>query len=204
MKRYVAYILLILLPVTLSAEERTSEAKRLTFGAEWGYICTFFGGYHNNFYSPDGWRVDENEFGGVFYNNVEVYIHIGYNFGEKWNLSLYTGYAGVQGKHHCIPFSIRGTRFFNADCKGDRWFSFIDLGSGISIKKRPQEILTGKVGGGYRISLSERTKLDFLASLRATYSHTDIIFGNTEISHDRINRNNAYGCSVSLGVSLSF
>ena len=186
MKRYVAYILLILLPVTLSAEERTSEAKRLTFGAEWGYICTFFGGYHNNFYSPDGWRVDENEFGGVFYNNVEVYLHIGYNFGEKWNLSLYTGYAGVQDRLHCIPFSIRGTRFFNADCKGDRWFSFIDLGSGIGI------------------SLSERTKLDFLASLRATYSHTDIIFGNTEISHDRINRNNAYGCSVSLGVSLSF
>lgn len=204
MKRCVAYILLILLPVTLSAEERTSDGKRLTFGAEWGYICTFFSGYHNNFFSPDGWRVDENGFDGVFYNNAEVYLHIGYNLGKNWNISLYTGYAGIQDIHHSIPVSIRGTRFFNADCNGDRWFSFIDLGSGISIKKRPQEIVTGKIGGGYRISLSGRTKLDFLASLRATYSHRDIIFENTEISHDRINRNNAYGCSVSIGVSLSF
>ncbi|MBQ2372699.1 MAG: hypothetical protein II289_05965, partial [Bacteroidales bacterium] len=63
MKRFAAYILIILLPVMSSAEEKTSYAKRLTYGAEWGYVCTFFRGYHNNYFSPDGWRVDEKDSG---------------------------------------------------------------------------------------------------------------------------------------------
>ena len=199
-----AYIIFLLLPMITLAEERQTTARRMTFGAEWGYVFTFFSGYHNNFFSPDGWRVDEKDSGISHFSNAEINFHIGYDFSEKWNISAYAGFTAIQDTDYCIPVSLRVTRYFNPNQKGDRWLSFIDLGSGVSIKKHPQEIITGKIGAGYRISLSERTGLDFIASLRMNYTHADIIFENTEIQHDRTNRNNVYGCAISAGVSLSF
>lgn len=204
MKRIAAYILLFLLPVMSLAEERQNSARRITFGAEWGYVFTFCRGYHYNFFSPDGWRVNETDVSMCNFSNAEINFHVGYNFSEKWNLSAYAGFTAIQDTDYCVPVSLRATRYFNPNRKGDRWLSFIDLGSGISIKKHPQEILTAKIGTGYRISLSERTKLDFLASLRMNYTHSNIIFDNTEIQYDRINRNNIYGCALSVGASLTF
>ena len=85
----------------------------------------------------------------------------------------------------------------------DRWFSFIDLGSGISIKEHPQAILTGKAGGGYRISLSRDTKLDFNMALRTVLTHPDIYHYGDMIPHDKVNRNNAYNSALSLGIALT-
>jgi hypothetical protein len=204
MRRIAAYVILLVLPVIMSAEERHTSARRMTFGAEWGYVMTFFSGYHNNFFSPDGWRVDDSHSSLCHFSNAEINFHVGYDFSDKWNLSAYAGFTAIQDTDNCIPVSLRATRYFTPDMKGDRWFSFIDLGSGISVKKHPQEILTGKIGAGYRILLSERTRLDFLASLRMNYTHADIIFDNIEIQHDKINRNNVYGCALSVGISLSF
>ena len=62
----------------------------------------------------------------------------------------------------------------------------------------------GKIGGGYRISLSKDTKLDFLFSARLTYTHPYIFYDDTQISHNKINRNNAWLSALSIGISLSF
>ena len=204
MRRLATYVLLAFLPVLSFASDRTKQESRFTYGAEWGYIFTFYNAYHYNFFSPDGWRVNEKQTGLCGYSNAEVYIHAGCNLSDKWNLSAYAGYSALQDKNHCIPVSIRATRYFRENEMGDRWLAYMDMGSGVSIKKNPQEIFMGKVGTGYRFSLSERTKMDVLASFRMTYGHSNIKFENTQISFDRINRNNFYGCAVSVGLSLTF
>ena len=204
MRRMALYIFLAFLPVTSFAEDRTASERRITYGAEWGYILTFYSGYHNNFFSTDGWRVDEKDHGPVSYSNADAYLHMGYNFSDYWNLSVYLGYTALQDKDHCIPMSIRATRYFQENSKNDRWLSYIDLGGGVSIKKDPQEMLIGKIGAGYRFSLSERTRMDVLAALRMTYGHSNINFENTQINIEKINRNNIYGCALSIGVSLTF
>ena len=79
-----------------------------------------------------------------------------------------------------------------------------ELGSGICIKRPVQEILSGKIGGGYRISLSRTTKLDFLVSARMTYTHPQVTYDKEVISHDMVRRNNAYASALSLGISLTF
>ena len=201
MKRLAIYISALLMPIIASAGERSGK---LTFGTEWGYIHTFYSGYHNNFFSPDGWRVDEKDWGTCSLKNAEVYLHMGYNLSDRWNLSVYAGYTNIGTVNHCIPVSMRATRYFKENEKGDRWLTFIDLGSGIAARKHPQEILTGKLGTGYRISLSEGTKMDIIASFRMNYAHTDIIYENTGISLDKINRNNYYASAVSVGISLTF
>ncbi len=199
---YLILMLLMLIPFRTSA--RTESLPRFTFGAEWGYIGIFYSGYHYNFYAPEGYRADPRDHRFTYDSNGEAYLHAGYNFNEKYNLSLYVGVSAIHDHHHVIPMSIRLTRYFGNDSTKDRLLSFIDLGSGIDMKSHTQAILSGKIGLGYRTSLSRDTKLDFIAALRSVLTHPDINYYGTPIPHERVNRNNLYISAFSLGMSLTF
>lgn len=204
MRRVIIIVSFIMSCLFANAQEQQARLPKFTFGAEWGYVATVLYGYHTNFFSPEGYRVDyrDNKFG--LYNNAEVYFHAGYNLNPQWNISAYLGYAGFADVQAIVPVSIRGTRFFGENHEDDRWFCFADIGTGICVKKNPQETLSGKLGGGYRLSLSRVTKLDFVASIRMTYAHIEINYKGYDIDPIQINRNNAYAGAVSLGISISF
>lgn len=177
---------------------------RMTFGAEWGYIAVFYSGYHYNFFAPEGYRVDPRGHEFRYDSNAEGYLHVGYDLSDRYNLSLHMGLSAIEDYHLTVPMSLRLTRYYGEDPARDRWFTFIDLGSGVSIKENPQEILTGKLGAGYRMALSRKTKLDFHISLRTIYTHPEIYYYGVSIRHDKINRSNAYVSAVSLGMSITF
>lgn len=197
-------ILLAALLLHLEAAGQSVSCPRFTFGAEWGYIGIFYSGYHHNFYAPEGYRVDPREYGFMYHSNAEAYLHAGYNISPNYNVSVYAGISAIEDYHHTIPLSIRLTRYSGDDHMQDRWFTFIDLGSGFSIKEDPQSILTWKVGCGYRVSLSRDTKLDLLMSYRSVLTHPDIEYYGIKIPSDRINRNNAYVSAMSFGIALTF
>jgi hypothetical protein len=81
---------------------------------------------------------------------------------------------------------------------------FADGGSGICLKTPVQEILTGKIGGGYQMSLSRDTKLNFLFSARGTFTHPSVYYDGSRIPMNRTNRNNAVVGAVSIGLGLTF
>ena len=203
MKRLTIISLLMSIALTSSAQKSLWKS-RISFGVEWGYVATFNSGYHYNFFAPEGFRVNPSGNSFKFISNAETYLHIGYDITDDWNISLYAGYAGIADFHHAVPVSIRGTRFFERNSKGDRWIAFLDLGSGICLKKNPQTLLCGKIGGGYRISLSKDTSLDFIMTLRTTLGHPDIDFYGEIIPIDKINRNNAYANAISFGMAVTF
>ena len=200
--KHLYIIILALIPVVMNAQE--SSSRRFTFGAEWSYIGVFYSGHHYNFHDPEGFRVDSRDHGFKLTSNAEVYMHCGYELNNKTNLSLYLGYSAIEHYHNTIPISLRLTRFYGDNDLNDRWFTFYDIGSGISIKASPQAILSGKIGGGYRMVLSRNTSLDFVASLRCTYTKPDIEYYGEHITYSSINRNNAYTSAVSLGIALTF
>lgn len=202
--RRAAFILLMILAGSLRTAAQTDDLPRFTFGAEWGYIGIFYSGHHNNFYALEGFRVDSRGHEFRYADNAEAYIHAGCNISSRYNMSVYIGFSAIEDMHHTIPMSLRLTRYYGEDHLKDRMFAFIDLGSGISIKENPQEILTGKLGGGYRISLSRNAKLDLVASYRAVLTHPDIEYYNMKIAHENINRNNTYLSAISLGISITF
>ncbi len=190
--------------IGLAARGTHESVPRLTFGAEWSCSATFFCGHRYYFLAPEGFRVDDRSDRFKYYADGEVYLHCGCNMGSNWNLSAYAGYIGIGDFHTGIPMSLRVTRFFGPDPLKDRWFAYCDAGSGISLKKKPEEILTAKLGGGYRMSLSRFTKLDFLASLRFVYTHPDIDFYGESIATENISRNIGYILSASFGIGLTF
>ncbi len=195
----------MLLPLALNAGEKDSRRSgKLTFGAEWSFISSFHCGIHHNFFSQEGYRVDLNHKSFGYESNGEVNLHCGYNIVKDWNLSLYTGFVGVYDIGNAIPVSLRLTRFFKEDGRGDRWLCYMDAGTGVCLKKNPQMTATGKIGGGYRLSLSRTTKMDFLLSYRMSLTHPQIVYDGYRIPFEMTNRNNAYVSALSVGVSLTF
>ena len=202
------FLLILLIACTFNnnvnaQKERGDTYPKFTFGLEWGYVASITTVFHNNFYAPEGFRVDEQGIDTGYINNADMYLNVGWNVNRVWNVSIYIGYAGVGDMHNVLPISIRGTRYFGSDPLKDRWFIFADAGGGICLKTPVQDIATLKFGGGYQLSLSRDTKLDFLMSYRAVLTHPDIYHYGDMIPHDKVNRNNAYNSALSLGIALT-
>lgn len=185
-------------------DTRQDSIPRLTFGIEWGYIASLHTGYHYNYIAPEGFRVDNRGSSFGYASNADMYLHLGYNLDRNWNLAVYLGYAGVTDFHHVLPVSVRGTRYFRENPSGDRWLTFLDIGSGICLKTPIQEIFSAKTGAGYRLSLSKDTKMDLLFAVRTTFTHPTIYYDSNRINMDDVNRNNAFVSALSVGIGLTF
>ncbi len=191
--------------ITVNAKgEPSDKTSGLTFGIEWGYIASFHYGYYNYFLAPEGYRVEDKGYEFGLFSNAEMYANIGYDFNEKWNLSMYVGYLGIANFHKAVPVSLRLTRYFGKDQSDDKWFLFGDVGSGISIKISPQEIITGKIGVGYRLALSRMTSLDFIVTARMITTHPQIYHDKIPIPLEMTARNIANVSAVSFGMALNF
>lgn len=205
--RRILVILLMLSSFNISVFAQKEGGKAypaFTFGAEWSAAADLWSGFHYNFFAPEGYRVDLRGNSFNYRNDSEAYVHFGYNFNENWNLALYVGYAGIGEMSAVAPITLRGTRYFGRNPMADRWFTFLDLGSGICLKRPVQEILSAKTGFGYRLSLSRDTKLDLLLAARSIYSHKNITYDGVPIDPDRTNRNDFIIAGVTLGMAVVF
>ena len=202
MRRFVAIIMML---IALESMTQGREVRsNITYGAEWSYVATIYTSYHYNFFSPEGYRYNQSGRSLGWSNNGEALIHVGYNLNDAWNLSVYTGISGYTDVHNAIPLSLRRTRIWSKSHTEDSWLTFIDAGTGISLKEEPQETFSGKVGAGYRLALSRVSKLDFLVAARCTYTHPQIYFSNEPITLRWTNRNDCILISFSLGMALTF
>lgn len=199
-----AVLAIMLIFTSPRAEAQSKECSRVTFGVEWSCICTILSGYHNNYFSHDGYRFNDRAVNTRPFINGEALIHVGYDLNKDWNISLLTGITGMADIHNAVPVSLRATRYYRQNKSDDRWFTYFEAGSGFSIKDEIQEILAGKVGGGYRISLSQRTKLDFHADLRCSYGHGRIYHEGQIVRLNRTMVNDALVLALSLGMALTF
>lgn len=204
--RILSFILILaLFPAALMAETKEDcNGRRFTFGAEWSFISSFYSIVHHNFFSEEGYRMDLIQWSMGYESNGEVELHCGYDLSEAWNLSLHTGFAGIYDIGNVIPVSLRLTRFFTENILGDRWLCYVDAGSGVCLKQNPQMIAVAKLGGGYRLSLSNTTKMDLLCAFRTSLTHPQIVFDGYTVPYEKTNRNNAFISALSLGISLTF
>lgn len=196
--------LFVVSAIHMAAGDGTVKPKRFTWGVEWGYVASFHYGIHYNFFSEDGYRVDLNSNRFAYQGNGDVYLHLGYNIGDGLNLSVYSGLTGLHDFHKAIPLSLRLSRYFDINDSIDKLFLFADAGSGICIKENAQAIVTGKLGGGYRITLSPSSSIDILLAYRMTLTHPTVTYEKDIVPMNWINRNNAYISAISIGIGLNF
>lgn len=202
MKRRLLILIFMICAIADSAAQ--TDMPRFTFGTEWSYTATFFNGHRNYFIAPEGFRVDDRQDEFKYFSNGECYLHTGYNFNEQWNLSLYIGYTSIGLYHTGLPISLRATRFFGQDHLSDRWFTYVDVGTGVSFQSTPKPFIISKMGGGYRLSLSRYSKLDFIVSFRWINTYPDVYYYGEIIDNEDIGRHTAYTAAISFGIGLTF
>ena len=98
-----AVIILLLFSVfnikVTGADTVSRQLPRVTFGAEWGYVATFFSYHSYNYFSTEGYRMSEKHGAFGIGSNGEVNLHIGYNLNHHWNIALYAGFTGLMNIH---------------------------------------------------------------------------------------------------------
>ena len=198
------YFMLMFCCTVALGQSQQKSAKKFTYGVGYSYAATIYSFEYHYFKNHEGAREIIKKGSFIYDSDNEFSLHCGYNFNNYWNLSLYAGYTGIGKFHKAIPISIRATRYFGDNPLSDRWFTFLDLGSGISIQRQPDWIISSKVGGGYRLSLSRRTKLDFLLLLRAVHTHPDIRIYDHAAVPENVYRNEGVIGSLAFGFELTF
>lgn len=193
--------------MTYMAEGKDAGVPLFTYGIEWGYSSHIFSSYRHVYSTEEGYRAPAVSGGGWKYEgNGEILAHVGLNAGRHMNISAYTGYAGIGEGLRAVPVSLRFTCLFGHDPSAGRPFAFIEGGSGAIAGGMSSgvPIYSGKAGAGYRISLSDSVKLNFLLSFRLYYLHTTLYDGIEAIPSERIYRNDNYMASIGLGINLTF
>lgn len=202
---------IFLLASICNAAAQDSESRkdfpRFTFGIEGSCMVTFGTYFHNNFIADDGYRINVREFDTGILCNGQLLANAGCNLSRNLNLSVYFGISGIRKHETALPLSLRLTAFFGKNPLEGRWFAFADGGTAVGTK-RPSFSPVGKLGAGYRISLTRSTKLDFLLSYQIIYDHPAIkesIDGvTTDVPPERIRRNNTLINALTFGIGLNF
>ncbi len=198
---------------TFGAREKTSGGRALcmerkgkrplfTFGIEIDYASTIACTYHHNFRSAEGYRVNEKESGFLYNGNGAVLVHAGLNLGRHYNLSLYAGYEGLADNFRVFPVSIRNTWLFGKKADHSGWLCYVDAGCGFR-DAGGKPAITGKAGGGYRLSLSGKVNLDFLLSYRIAYAELPLVENGENVPESRIMRNNNYLSAINIGIGIT-
>lgn len=211
-KAIIAAILLLSGMIQVSAGGKGRPAKerdytRFTFGVESSYMLTFLNFSHFNFISADGDRRDEKILTPGLTSNGQILLGCGVNITGKWNLSLYTGYSGIYRDEGLIPLTVRATWLSGKDSMKDRWLVFADAGTGFNDLGNPGSLsFTGKLGGGYRITLNRVVKLDFLVAFQESYTHPKAYESDagSYVPAERLRRNDAYITALTMGIALVF
>lgn len=188
----------------LGAQGGRQRFPVFTYGLEWSYTALFNATWHHVFMDEIYSRVNDKGARFLYENHGEILAHIGVNIGENVNISLLSGYSGIIKDVRLVPVSLRCTWFYGKDNGAGRWFSFIDGGSGIHISDTDTPYFSGKAGGGYRIPLSRRVKLDFNIAYRFSYASPDIYDDGERVPESSIRRNDNYLSAMQIGIGLTF
>ncbi len=174
-----------------------------TYGVELDYSAAFCNFYHHNYLaSGTGNRVDATGSDLYYENNGIVLGHFGVNAGKHLNFSVYGGYGSIAREEQIFPLSLRATWLFGKDPLSSRWLCFLD--GGVAIRSSAETGGIGKIGGGYRISLSRSVKLDLMFSYQLVYSEITIADSNgVTVTENRMRRNDNYLNSINLAIGIT-
>ena len=180
----------------------SGPSREFVYGVEWGSGLTFHTYHIYNYVREDGTRMQGNDFQFVTNLNASLLFKAGYDFGSRWNLSLVTGYDGINDRFRVIPLGFRGTCFFREGQRDSRPFLFAEPGAGL-FSSSDKYAFYLRVGYGKRFNLSPGTDLDFSVCYRLTHSCPKLIDPDDEII-DRLFSNNILTGFFGVSMSLHF
>ena len=192
-------------PARAGEPARQARSARVLYGIEWGYDLTLLNSYHRNYTDAvDGYRIDDEGVEAMFYSNGHATAHIDLEFARRFAIGLHAGYAGIQQRTRFYPMSLRFS-YFAKSYNTDGSFCFLEGGAGIH-ENRTTVSPFGRLGYGYRLSLTRRASMDFSASARCAFDHPPIYDDSIRgyVEEENVRRSDALYGALVFSISLNF
>ena len=203
MKRLLV-ISLMLTALVFSA--RAQEESPVHVGADWGFMATMLNFHHYNYMDEGiGYRIDDRGWSSDMGANAYAFLCASLDLGNRFNLGVIGGYAGVNDGVRVIPVELR-LIYFPRSSHEDGMLVFLQGGAGFKTGEGDGIIFLGQGGAGYRLALSRRHSLDFKLCLQVSYDHPKVWdpLEQNYISERNIRRDNASYYGLGLGLGLEF
>lgn len=185
--------------VSGSEPAESPQKRTFNFAIEADYIANIRVYSHLNYITDEGYRVNEEDNSPKYNTNAQVLAGAGVNIGRHFNLSLYSGYQGINRKQALIPVLLRPSVLLGQPGDKGRWLVFIDGGPGFRASSHADRVaVISHAGFGYRIATTKRTSLDILGSIHSTVWHP-WFFDDTV---KEVRRNNEVLSGINLGVAV--
>lgn len=150
-----------------------TENFHVKYGIEWGYLATFMNSYHTVYFDPDaGYRIDREGTDMFLYSNGYASARLGVEMFGHYSATVLAGYCGIRQDRRILPLTLRAAYHLNSyDETGS--MVFLEGGAGIQFSEESAALLL-KAGYGYRLKMSRKSSLDFMASLQMSGDHPGI------------------------------
>ena len=178
-------------------------AQRITWGLEWGIAGTVFSHHDFQYTTLEGHHIDQHLNEGQFHVHGLMTARIGLQTGPRLNLSLISGWQGMQYEIRCIPVSLRMTYAFGTDPESAGISTFLEGGIGLKENLNGSNGTFAKTGFSYRIPLGYGFRLCMNAAAQATFCQPDIYDPYDLIYVDDGHLEYSYRFSLAPVVSMS-
>lgn len=202
-RHVIASLLAILSFTCLNAQERR---KLVDFNIEWGYSATLFESHNYIYYDDYGSRIPDKYTGLARMSNAYLLAGAGFNVGGKSNIGIQSGYCGIARDRNIIPLLFRYKYAF-AGSSDDGAIFIAGAGVGFPVNTTSDAVVvSGSIGGGYRLVLSGKTSIDIQCTARLAYDRPEVFQkgSNRPVPAGRILRNDAFYGSLNIGLAINF
>lgn len=194
---------IILVALSLMLPAGAAE-RNFTFGVEWGASAILFSSYNFNVIDDFGSRYFDRGTTALYHANGTVMVNAGFYTGDKFKVTVNSGYIGIADGIRVIPVTLRGS-LYPSGRYSNGVFYFVEGGAHLDCRTAGMNGLLGSVGAGYRKSISRNLSLDISANFRASLDHPMVVNPDGGyISAENTRKSNSWYYAPGFTVSLNF
>ena len=171
---------LLIAVLLLPAAARAGGFPHISYGLEWGYTGTFLYSWQHNFICSEGYRIIEGNDVWRYFSNGMLLANLGVDIGDRVNMSVYSGFAGVYFKRRMIPVELRA-RYCPSGLYSNGVICYAAAGLMYPTATRIDTNMGFKLGAGYRVAVFRTISVDFLLSAHLTTDHDKITDPDTKM-----------------------
>ncbi len=194
MKRLITLAVMLMLAASATAQTTTETQKKpkgpFSFGVGYDFAVFASETYKNE--NIDRTKVDELR------GTPMITLNFDYAVTPRWTTGIVTGWTG-----YGVPLLFEAKHFWNSDVNRSRWLTFANVGVNFSGPDKFRVGMQGGIGGGYRIHIAPRFKIDITAGYHLMQNHQEAIRPTgTGWARTEIAKCTAHAFSIGVGFSF--
>lgn len=194
MKKLITLAVMLMLAASASAQSNNETQRKPKGPFSFGVGCDFaiFASETYKNENIDRTKVDDLR------GTPMITLNFDYAVTPRWTTGIVTGWTG-----YGVPLLFEAKHFWNSDVNRSRWLTFANAGVNFSGPDKVRVGMQGGIGGGYRIHIAPRFKIDLTAGYHFMQNHQEATRPTgTNSASIEIAKCSAHAFSIGVGFSF--